>query len=1327
MGKSPCALITGPGGLDLFVLPRMLPLRSSLMLSSPRYSKQDGVLRNRSAMFQSLGTWLFLLLVTVGLAGCGSGGYAGGGITSLSSSSITIDAGQSFQFSVDAKAGLPVSWALSGANCSGAACGTVTPSDSDSAVYTAPASVTTPIKVTLNVSISGTSNSKTAQITVNPAPTVTGLQPSGTVGTAYSATLKGSGGTGTLTLSSSGTLPPGLTFNASTGLLSGTPTTAGTFTFTVQVKDQSDVPNTVSVQETIIISAAGTPLSIVSTTLPSGTVNAGYSTTLIAAGGTTPYTWSVVSGSLPNGLALSSSTGGIFGIPTTAGTSTFTVQVKDASGATATAQFSITITAASSTLTITTGTLPNGTVGVAYSATIGVSGGTSPYTCSLVSGSLPAGLSLANNCSVTGTPTTAGTSTIQVKAADSATPANTVTGPVSITISAGSGGGSLVITAPVSGVVGTPYTGTIGVSGGTAPYTCQITAGTLPAGLSISNCTITGTPTTAGTSTITVKATDSSSPSLTNTAPVAITIAPSGSGTLIIANPPTAYVGTPYTGTIGVSGGVAPYTCQITSGTLPAGLSINNCTITGTPTTAGTSTITVKATDSSNPAITTTGPATITVSTAGTLTIASPPNATVGTPYTGTIGVTGGTAPYTCQITSGTLPAGLTANNCTITGTPTTAGTSTVTVKVTDSSNPTLTKTGPITITVNNASPTTLTLTGTLPNAVVNVAYSHSLTASGGTQPYTFSISAGSLPTGLSIDASTGVISGTPTVVGAYSFTVKVTDTSSPQQSATLPVIMQVTYASGPNDSELKGPYAFLFQGYDDVLLGVLAYQTGSVGSFTADGAGLISKGEMDSNHQNSVATGNTVNSRTFIGSYTIGSDHRGLLTITNFNADGSLGDTETYSITLKAPVAPATVSTKADIIRFDNANLVGTRGSGTVLAQTTGDFTNGLKNNNYVFGMSGDSPCLPSCTIGIVAGPAAAVGEITIDATGQITSGLADANLATTKYASEVLTGNFGSADANGRLALSMQTTNTPANAYPSDYAVYMVDASHAFILSTDKHSDYVLLAGSMERRSQTTFSNASMNGAYVGYENSLTNPGLVGTLLQNLLNLSTATVFRGTSSGDGNCNITNVDVAGTTGLVSKLTGILGDITGLLNLLSSYDQTGATTCAVASNGRGTLAYPPRTLLGIPIGTAPDPRVFYLSSTGTGYFLETGYAGLGRIEAQTGAPFNNATLNGTYVYGTTTAASLASINAAGTLTADGAGHLTTVQDENVGVGNINLLQLGTTGSATYNINDVNAGRYTTNGTLVIYAISPGRFVVLDTSALVTSPSVSLVY
>ncbi len=948
----------------------------------------------------------------------------------------------------------------------------------------------------------------------------------------------------------------------------------------------------------------------------------------------------------------------------------------------------------------------------------------------MTAGTLPAGLSLSG-CVVSGTPTVAGASSLTVKATDSSSPVLSTSGPESITIAPAPL--SLTLSTLPNATVGTPYTATIGVTGGTSPYSCAITAGTLPAGLSLSGCVVSGTPTVAGTSSVTVKATDSGSPVLTTSGPESITVLPSQIA-LALATLPGGVVGTPYSATIGVTGGTAPYACTMTGGLLPAGLTLSGCVVSGTPTAAGTSTATIKASDSSSPVSTTTGPESITISPAGlALTLSTLPNATVGTPYTATIGVTGGTPPYSCAILAGTLPAGLSLAGCVISGTPSTAGTANLTVRASDSGSPVLNTSGPETLTVLPLA--TLSLTANLPNPVLNQTYTQTLLATGGLPPYTYTVTAGAPPTGISL-SSTGVLSGLPSAPGASSFTVTVTDTEPIPQTATLPVVLLVVYPSTPNDSELTGPYAFLFQGYDDVASGIFAFQTATVGSFTADGNGVVSQGELDANHQSSNPTGTTVSSSTFLGTYEVEADNRGMLTITTFNPNGTTANTSTYAISIKAPQPPSTISTAGDMIEFDNNSVVGTKGSGSLLAQDVTSFSAGL-NGSYAFGLSGDTPCLPTCTVGIIAGPAASVGQLTTNGAGLISTGTSDANIATANFATEGLTGSYGAADSNGRVSLAMTTAGTPAGVYPVDYAVYLVNANHAFLMSADKHSTFILLAGSAQLQTQSSFDNTAMNGAFVGYENAQSDPGLLGSTLQDTLNVSTATIFRATAT-DGACDITNVDVGGVTALANQITGLGGllPISTVEDLLGTFQSTGSASCAVNSavKGRGVLNYPVpsgvlATLLGVlGLDQPPAPRVFYLIAPNHGYYLETGYAGLGVFEPQTGSPFSLATFDGTFVDGTAPASSLASINTSGTITADGAGNANSVLDMNVGIGTFNVLDLGVTSSTTYALTDATAGRYTINGTTtVVYAINPERFVLLNINPTTTSPSVSLLY
>ena len=168
------------------------------------------------------------------------------------------------------------------------------------------------------------------------------------------------------------------------------------------------------------VMSAVASLSVTTASLPAGTVGAAYRETLVAAGGSTPYTWSRKTGSLPAGLTLSSA-GVISGSPTIAATSSFTVQVKDKAKRIATRALSITVNTVPPSITTTM--LRDGYISSSYSHPLYATGGKKPYTWSVISGALPAGLTLSTTGLFSGNPITAGASnfTVQVKDANLST------------------------------------------------------------------------------------------------------------------------------------------------------------------------------------------------------------------------------------------------------------------------------------------------------------------------------------------------------------------------------------------------------------------------------------------------------------------------------------------------------------------------------------------------------------------------------------------------------------------------------------------------------------------------------------------------------------------------------------------------------------------------------------------------------------------------------------------------------------------------------------------------------------------------------------------
>ena len=393
-------------------------------------------------------------------------------------------------------------------------------------------------------------------------------------------------------------------------------------------------------------------MSVNPSSLPNGFLGTAYNQTISGSGGTGPYTFVVSSGSLPNGLSLSSG-GTLSGTPSAGGSFTFTVQGTDSVGNTGVRTYTVNI--GTNSLTVNPSSLPNGTQSVPYSQTVTASGGTGPYTFALSSGSLPAGLSISSGGVISGTPTGSGPSTFTVRATDSV--ANT--GSQTYTISIGS---NILTVTPASlpnGTQGTAYSQTFGASGGTPPpYTFTRTSGSLPPGLSLSSGgVLSGTPTASGTFNFDVQASD---PSFnTGTHSYSLTINPPP----LTINPsslPAATLGTAYNQTVTASGGTRALQLQRAqriiadrASTLGAG----SGAITGTPTVAGSYSFTIQATD----AILTTGSRNYTINVGGNILIVLPPslpNGTQGTAYSQTVSASGGTGPYSFALGIGRAAGG---------------------------------------------------------------------------------------------------------------------------------------------------------------------------------------------------------------------------------------------------------------------------------------------------------------------------------------------------------------------------------------------------------------------------------------------------------------------------------------------------------------------------------------------------------------------------------------------------------------------------------------------------------------------------------------------
>ena len=405
---------------------------------------------------------------------------------------------------------------------------------------------------------SGTSSAATTPAPVLPqAASLPATCTVATVASSYSCQITVSSGKGPFSWTVTG-LPKGLTFAVSADTtsvtISGAPqasavssrasarraavpeaSTTTTASVQITVTDANGKSSTLSFSITVTNTIA--TLTISTSSLPGGTAGASYSGALTATGGVTPYTWTV--SGLPSGLTstFGASSATISGSTDQVGAFTLTVSVSDSEStpATASATLSLSISQAA-TLVISTTTLPNGTVGAAYSQILTATGGVSPETWSLAAGSLPAGLSLSTTGVISGTPTASGTASFSVNLTDSESPAQSPTKALTITINSRSGGLSITTTSPLTGASqNTAYSTSVTATGGTPPYNWSADPNALPPGLALSatgtpSATISGTPLTTGTYQFTVTVTDSASTPASAFATFLLTV--TGSSTL---------------------------------------------------------------------------------------------------------------------------------------------------------------------------------------------------------------------------------------------------------------------------------------------------------------------------------------------------------------------------------------------------------------------------------------------------------------------------------------------------------------------------------------------------------------------------------------------------------------------------------------------------------------------------------------------------------------------------------------------------------------------------------------------------------------------------
>lgn len=576
---------------------------------------------------------------------------------------------------------------------------------------------------------------------------------------------------------SAGALPPGLTLNTGTGVISGVPVALGVYNFSVVVSTQSQQYGILSSPpRALSITVVPFLLSVTTAVLPSGTLNQAYAFNLQFSGTTQPVTWSIVSGTLPAGITLNPATGSLSGIPTVLGTQSFSVRVQTSNGLAVSAPRALSLSVAPPPLQLAPEALSAGIVNSPYLALLTPSGGVGNYVLAVASGNLPPGVTFDPGARrFSGTPTQIGVFRFVMRVTSGN---DLLEQSYSITIRP-EPLRLLTVVLP-DGYQGETYQVNLAAAGGVTPYTFSVSAGTLPPSVALNPAgVIVGQPGGSGLFNLTVTVRDAEGE--TASRPFALTIHPA----LLLTGPsplPLATQGENYAANLVSTGGRAPYSYSLVSGLLPQGVTLTAAgAVAGTPSQSGAFVFTALVTDANGR----TSQRAIELQVVGALTLLpeSLPEATAFEEYNFGLILQGGVGPYQWS-RSGDLPPGILFENGVFRGAPTQIGTFPFAVSVRDSRERSLTRNYSITVAGG-----VLITTTALPPARAGEAYQATLAAEGGRAPYRWAV-VGLLPAGLDLDPGLGLIAGRPGASGTFNFTVRVEDQNGLSDTAALSIVV---------------------------------------------------------------------------------------------------------------------------------------------------------------------------------------------------------------------------------------------------------------------------------------------------------------------------------------------------------------------------------------------------------------------------------------------------------------------------------------------------------------------------------------------------------
>jgi len=644
-----------------------------------------------------------------------------------------------------------------------------------------------------------------------------------------------------------------------------------------------------------------------------------------------------------------------------------------------------------------------------------------------------------------------------------------------------------------------------------------------------------------------------------------------------------------------------------------------------------------------------------------------------------------------------------------------------------------------------------------LPNVVAGNSYNAALTASFGVAPYTFTVSGGALPAGLTFTATStgGTITGTATTVGSYTFTITVKDSSGQTNSATYTV--GVTGLSGqyffyeqyyvadgapgvkpaansssshrrgwPSQamlqqaalhplhhsapglaariSRMKNMHAIPAQGSFDSSIA-----WGSVaGSITLDGSGNITGGEYDANSSYGATSGVVTG-----GTYLLNPNSSGSLSL---QLDGNAGPTFIVG------AHNLNSSTFAD---QTSAMVEATEGSGffeygdaQLMLQTKSALATPLS-SNWVFGMRGETcyECTQSAQ-----GDLLTAGLFNFDGQGSITN-TSQADV-TTFFDTDTgvgLGGTIGTTPDNyGRTTAALSTNTYDNGALPVNYAVYSIDATHAYVISLDQITQSLppYLYGPLDQQADLTFANSTVTGNYVvwGSSEDLINEVTPDSSSDTQISLLAAD-GDGNVSGSGDFNYAGNVETGVAFSGSYAVSSLGRVA-----VSNGADSGV------EHGRSYIGHPSKPAkVHSNIENNGASLVFWLVDASHGFGLQQTYGGeepaqltLGQQAAGT---FSNGSFSGNFGLGSEFASTGATLLAAGTVSADGSGNLTgtvgAASFDSAGVGPI---------TATYTVGANGRGTATGSSAGVFasstfYILNSGQIVAMDTDSTDPAPGI----